>query len=145
MIRSVRLNQRGAPVKNPLQLDRVVLVLGEVQRTHLHQFHLLAPDPDHAVPHDGGAGVDAQDDLFRRGLGGVGRHAPTKVHLEMRIRYIVTAAALGYIAWALTDHSIWSDAAALKRCGTRVVRGSCARSPQDCQSTLDWKPPNGTR
>ena len=31
----------------------------------------------------------------------------------MRFRYIVTAAALGYIAWALTDHSIWSDAAAL--------------------------------
>lgn len=32
----------------------------------------------------------------------------------MRFRYIVTAAALGYIAWALTDHSIWSDAAALE-------------------------------
>ena len=32
----------------------------------------------------------------------------------MRFRYIVTAAALGYIAWALTDHSIWSDVAALE-------------------------------
>lgn len=32
----------------------------------------------------------------------------------MRFRYIVTAAALGYIAWALTDHSIRLDAAALK-------------------------------
>ena len=32
----------------------------------------------------------------------------------MRFRYIVTAAALGYIAWALTEHSIWSDAAALE-------------------------------
>lgn len=32
----------------------------------------------------------------------------------MRFRYIITAAALGYIAWALTDHSIWSDAAALE-------------------------------
>ena len=32
----------------------------------------------------------------------------------MRFRYIVTAAALGYIVWALTDHSIWSDAAALE-------------------------------
>ena len=32
----------------------------------------------------------------------------------MRFSYIVTAAALGYIAWALTDHSIWSDAAALE-------------------------------
>ena len=59
MIRSVRLNQRGAPVKNPLELDRVVLVLGKVQRTHFHQFHLFAADPDYAVPHDGGAGVDA--------------------------------------------------------------------------------------
>ena len=45
MIRSVRLNQRGAPVKNPLQLDRMVLVLGKVQRTHFHQFHLFAADP----------------------------------------------------------------------------------------------------
>ena len=69
VIRDVRLNQGGAPVKNPLQLDRVVFVLGEVQRTHLHQFHLFAADPYHAVPHDGGAGVDAQYDLFRRGLG----------------------------------------------------------------------------
>lgn len=32
----------------------------------------------------------------------------------MRFRYIVTAAALGYIAWVLTDHAIWSDAAALE-------------------------------
>ena len=32
----------------------------------------------------------------------------------MRFRYIVTAVSLGYIAWTLTDHSIWSDAAAMK-------------------------------
>jgi hypothetical protein len=32
----------------------------------------------------------------------------------MRFRYIVTAAALGYIVWMLADHGIWSDAAALE-------------------------------
>ena len=32
----------------------------------------------------------------------------------MHFRHFVTTAALGYIAWALTDHSIWSDSAALE-------------------------------
>ena len=80
----------------------------------LHQFHFFTPYANHAVTHDGRTRVDAQNDSFRRLLGRVGRHASTKVHLEMHFRHFVTAAALGYIAWALTDHSIWSDSAALE-------------------------------
>ena len=56
-----------------LQLQRMILVLAQVQRPHLHNLHVaLAAAANDAVPHDGGAGVDAEDDALR-GLGGGAR------------------------------------------------------------------------
>ncbi len=70
VVGSVALNEAGHPVKDLLQLQRVVLVFAEMKRPHFHQLHVvLAAAPNDAVAHDGGARVDAKDDALGRGVG----------------------------------------------------------------------------
>jgi hypothetical protein len=64
LVGMVRFDKLDGTLKNHFEFGVMVVVFGEDQFVELEEFHLFIDHADEPETHDGGAGIDAEDDAF---------------------------------------------------------------------------------